>query len=353
MGETQIFKGNFDFREVLIQMNDLSPSIPMDVAVGDSNNMESGATGGSNGWTGLTIREILEKVDLFNITTVDEEDMKNEKTGSPIANYSKNKEGKTVISANNPESAFLGPKLWDKPIALPPLDDTEFSVMNIDEFLNENNINLDAELGKQQQQPRERLDSDSIPLGWSATSPELFAQEVMSPESTASSSVTDPNGGRNQLPKGGDNSFLYAESKRARLEREKAERKRKLELQVDFAPEDLALATIPGADFDPRTRRFTTDELRPQPIIRKRKKQYVMTESKDQRYWEKRIKNNIAARRSREARRLKENQIALRAAFLEKENNALKAQVDDVMEENAKLKKEKEILMQKLSRFEM
>ena len=35
-------------------------------------------------------------------------------------------------------------------------------------------------------------------------------------------------------------------------------------------------------------------------------------ESKDGRYWEKRGKNNVAARRSREARRLKENQIALR-----------------------------------------
>merc|ERR1711976_996460 len=226
MGETQIFKGNFDFREVLIQMNDLSPSIPMDVAVGDSNNMESGATGGSNGWTGLTIREILEKVDLFNITTVDEEDMKNEKTGSPIANYSKNKEGKTVISANNPESAFLGPKLWDKPISLPPLDDTEFSVMNIDEFLNENNINLDEEDSKQSVQSN-------------VQSMDVEECSIPSPQSVKSPSAS----GKNQLPKGG-NDFLYAESKRARLEREKEERKRKLEMQIEFAPEDLALATI-------------------------------------------------------------------------------------------------------------
>ena len=35
-------------------------------------------------------------------------------------------------------------------------------------------------------------------------------------------------------------------------------------------------------------------------------------ESKDGRYWEKRGKNNVAARRSREARRRKENQLALR-----------------------------------------
>ena len=71
----------------------------------------------------------------------------------------------------------------------------------------------------------------------------------------------------------GENGFLYAESKRAKQEREKAEaRKRKMEIPIEFAPEDLALATIPGADFDPKRRHFSADELRPQPIIRKRKK---------------------------------------------------------------------------------
>jgi hypothetical protein len=47
-------------------------------------------------------------------------------------------------------------------------------------------------------------------------------------------------------------------------------------------------------------------------LCRKRPKLLVPDESKDNRYWEKRGKNNVAARRSREARRLKENQIALR-----------------------------------------
>ena len=36
--------------------------------------------------------------------------------------------------------------------------------------------------------------------------------------------------------------------------------------------EDLALAMIPGAEFDPKTRVFTAEELKPQPIIKKRKK---------------------------------------------------------------------------------
>jgi len=41
---------------------------------------------------------------------------------------------------------------------------------------------------------------------------------------------------------------------------------------VEFPLEDLALATIPGTTFDPSTRSFADDELKPQPIIRKRKK---------------------------------------------------------------------------------
>lgn len=63
-----------------------------------------------------------------------------------------------------------------------------------------------------------------------------------------------------------EKSFLYAESKRAKLEREKEERRQRME--EDFSPEDLALATVPGYDFDPKERAFQMDELRPQPIIR-------------------------------------------------------------------------------------
>ena len=47
--------------------------------------------------------------------------------------------------------------------------------------------------------------------------------------------------------------------------------------------------------------------------------QVIPEERKDQRYWTRRQRNNTAAKRSRDARRLKENQIVLRANFLEKE----------------------------------
>ncbi|XP_048778878.1 thyrotroph embryonic factor-like isoform X2 [Ostrea edulis] len=117
-------------------------------------------------------------------------------------------------------------------------------------------------------------------------------------------------------------------------------------IEYDLNPNDLALASIPGHEnFDPRKCKFTDDELKPQPIIKKSRKVFVPEDCKDEKYWMRRTKNNIAAQRSREARRIKENQIALRAAFLEKENNALKDEVKMIKEENTKL-------LKKLSQYE-
>jgi len=67
-------------------------------------------------------------------------------------------------------------------------------------------------------------------------------------------------------------------------------------------------------------------------------KQFVPDELKDEKYWARRRKNNLAAKRSRDARRMKENQIALRADFLEREMDQLKKQVEDLKRENQKLK---------------
>ena len=65
-------------------------------------------TPGSNigAWQGLTIKEILEKVDLSNI--IMEED-----------NKQKIAKDNPMISSINPESAFLGPKLWSRSIPMP------------------------------------------------------------------------------------------------------------------------------------------------------------------------------------------------------------------------------------------
>merc|ERR1712037_973406 len=203
---------------------------------------------------------------------------------------------------SDPTSAYLGPKLWDSTISL-PFDLDPFGVSDIQDVLVENDIKVDYS---------PRGDSD---------------MEVKE-----------------------EKSFLYAESKRAKLEREKEERRQRME--EDFSPEDLALATVPGYDFDPKERAFQMDELRPQPIIRKRKMVAVPEEHKDEKYWEKRLKNKEATRRSREAKRLKQNQIALRAAHLERENKTLKDQIEAAKKTSSELQSETEELKARLRAFE-
>merc|ERR1711913_74911 len=124
---------------------------------------------------------------------------------------------------------------------------------------------------------------------------------------------------------------------------EKEERRQKME--EDFSPEDLALATVPGYDFDPKERAFLMDELRPQPIIRKRKMVAVPEGHKDEKYWEKRLKN-------REAKRLKQNQIALRAAHLERENKNLREQIESAKKSSTELAQETDELKARLRAFE-
>lgn len=64
----------------------------------------------------------------------------------------------------------------------------------------------------------------------------------------------------------------------------------------------------------------------------------VAPDLKDEAYWERRRKNNEAAKRSRDARRSKETEIALRAAFLEQENLMLRVEVQALKSETAKLR---------------
>uniref|UniRef100_A0A1I7SDV4 BZIP domain-containing protein n=1 Tax=Bursaphelenchus xylophilus TaxID=6326 RepID=A0A1I7SDV4_BURXY len=59
----------------------------------------------------------------------------------------------------------------------------------------------------------------------------------------------------------------------------------------------------------------------------------IPSDKKDQAYYAKRRKNNDAAKRSRDARRMKEEQTAKRAAELEHENQTLKQQLQSLQEQ--------------------
>lgn len=89
---------------------------------------------------------------------------------------------------------------------------------------------------------------------------------------------------------------------------------------------------------------FHAEELTPLNMSRKAKKIFVPEEQKDDRYWNRRMKNNAAAKRSREARHQKENQIRMRALLLEEENMELRSQL---LESRKELHRLKEILTKK------
>ncbi|KAK7473678.1 hypothetical protein BaRGS_00035075, partial [Batillaria attramentaria] len=70
-----------------------------------------------------------------------------------------------------------------------------------------------------------------------------------------------------------------------------------------------------------------------------RKRPRVLPDNqKDEAYWERRRKNNDAAKRSRDARRAKEDEIAIRAALLEQENLKLRVEVAALKTETARLR---------------
>ncbi|XP_025267046.1 thyrotroph embryonic factor isoform X5 [Camponotus floridanus] len=225
------------------------------------------------------------------------------------------------------QAAFLGPTLWDKSLPY----DADLKVLNhyvdLDEFLSENGIPVDGVAGGGQgamqgsqlhkinnteaagHQGPAGLHLEPVTKRERSPSPsECCSPDTLNPPSPADSNSEDSS-----------------------------------RIQYGLSLVALSMASS-GRDFDPRTRAFSDEELKPQPMIKKSRKQFVPDDLKDDKYWARRRKNNMAAKRSRDARRMKENQIALRAGFLEKENMGLRQELD-------RLKNENMLLRDKLSKY--
>uniref|UniRef100_A0A1B6G984 BZIP domain-containing protein n=1 Tax=Cuerna arida TaxID=1464854 RepID=A0A1B6G984_9HEMI len=195
------------------------------------------------------------------------------------------------------QAAFLGPNLWEKTLSY----DSDLKYVDLDEFLSENGIPVEGGAG------------NGMPNGMSPHKPESgrispssSSQQSMLPKRERSPSPSEPMSPLNVSPPSpADSTLSFASSSR---------------------------------DFDPRTRAFSDEELKPQPMVKKSRKQFVPDGMKDEKYWARRRKNNMAAKRSRDARRLKENQIALRAGFLEKENMGLRQEMERLKKENLSLR---------------
>ncbi|XP_046975374.1 transcription factor ces-2-like [Vanessa cardui] len=71
---------------------------------------------------------------------------------------------------------------------------------------------------------------------------------------------------------------------------------------------------------------------------RRGEKRPIPAELKDEKYFERRRRNNQAAKKSRDARRMREDQIAWRACLLEQENASLRAHINALRQETITLR---------------
>lgn len=228
-----------------------------------------------------------------------------------------------------PQSAFLGPTLWDKTLSYDG-DTFQLEYMDLEEFLSENGIPSSPSHHQRDQHQAQHIPPRQPPI--MTPVPPATARSVMDLSSHASTSVVSPN-------------CLHSSPARAGLPSSRNTPSpidpESIQVPVSYEPDpaDLALSSVPGQEiFDPRKRKFSAEELKPQPMIKKARKVFIPDDLKDDKYWARRRKNNMAAKRSRDARRLKENQIAIRAAFLEKENSALRQEVADLRKELGRAK---------------
>lgn len=207
-------------------------------------------------------------------------------------------------TANHPQSAFLGPTLWDKTL---PYDGDNFQLeyMDLEEFLSENGIPVSAAQSSQATQaaPSQQQSPPSAPP----------TPSVVDLSSRATTSVHTGLAPQTCLRSPSTAALPSARDTPSPIDPESIQ----VPLSYEPDPADLALSSVPGQEmFDPRKRKFSAEELKPQPMIKKARKVFIPEDLKDDKYWARRRKNNVAAKRSRDARRLKENQIAIRAGFL-------------------------------------
>ncbi|KRZ74252.1 Hepatic leukemia factor [Trichinella papuae] len=99
-----------------------------------------------------------------------------------------------------------------------------------------------------------------------------------------------------------------------------------------------SVATIPTAQLNGNSNNNNNNNNNNAGMGSKRKGRLQTEPLKDEAYWERRRKNNEAAKRSRDARRAKEDEIAVRAALLEQENMRLRIEVAALKAETEKLR---------------
>lgn len=90
----------------------------------------------------------------------------------------------------------------------------------------------------------------------------------------------------------------------------------------------------------------------PKPLTRKTRRALVPDEQKNQKYWLKRMRNNVAARKSREDRRRKELEVLDTMKNLKDENQSMKNYIETVVKTNEQLMAEMLQMKKRLERYE-
>lgn len=76
---------------------------------------------------------------------------------------------------------------------------------------------------------------------------------------------------------------------------------------------------------------------KPAPMVKKSERRFINAEQKDETYWERRKRNNAAAKKSRESRREKEIEVNRRCDLLKKDNEGMKFSIMNLQERNKQL----------------
>lgn len=220
-------------------------------------------------------------------------------------------------------NAFLGPSLWDK-------DDIfqgeKFGVeyLGIDEFLNDNNLNEADIKFLDRLQSNDSIVEDTTHIQTSSPNSTIHdpKENILEPILKVAPIMNNPN----VTVKVKDDSKIVQ-----LIQPNKSISNMIAQWKED--DEDTAMSL----DEDVTTKRFFDDRLTLQPTLKKSKKQFVPNELKDEKYWARRKKNNVAAKRSRDTRRFKENQIVIAATYLEHENDQLRKQLLEAKEKMAQM----------------
>ncbi|CAF1269473.1 unnamed protein product [Didymodactylos carnosus] len=206
--------------------------------------------------------------------------------------------------------------------------------LDIDEFLHENNLNINDIEPFNNFENLNDTTTTSANQGGCLMNQQQFSQQQQQQQSSSSSSnnihrQTITPDGSSCSPITQINSPMQAAPARSPMQNSI----------------DSSLASS-HESYDQKSRKYSEEDLLNKSTQSGGKKsrkvtqdaKFVPDELKDEKYWARRRKNNLAAKRSRDARRMKENQIALRASYLEREADALRKQLEEFKRENKTLR---------------